>query len=216
MFYLILNRHDILCVQCHPGSVSRAVHGMLGSCLCVVLHYFKNTSRCMFYFIFGIVHKHYLLWVHTYSCSYFLNNFDNVAMFGIIILKIMQKKYHCHLYNLLEGMEVCSLHLPSSFTYFFIFPLGISTGFEAVHRKSNPAWLVHRGHFHPICGSSQISSLNWRARGCQNCQLHTILSKPHAEFLAENFTAHQNITEWIKAWICWDTEFMWVFQNTRL
>lgn len=59
---------------------------------------------------------------------------------------------------------------------FFIFPVGISTDFEAVRVKSNPAWLVHRGHFHNTCCSSQISLLNWGAGGYQSCQLHAISS----------------------------------------
>lgn len=59
---------------------------------------------------------------------------------------------------------------PCSFT-----PPGFSTYFEAV--KSSPTWLVHRCHFHNTCCSSQISLLNLRARGYQNCQLHTI--SPH-------------------------------------
>lgn len=57
---------------------------------------------------------------------------------------------------------------------FFIIPLGLSTDFEAVCVKSNPVWLVHRGHFHNTCCSSQISLLNWGAGGYQSCQLHAI------------------------------------------
>lgn len=92
-------------------------------------------------------------------------------------------------------------------TSFFVLPLGISTGhdlwFEAVHVQCNPAWLAHRGHFHPICGSSWISSLYWRARGCQICQLRTILPNPLLDFLRKTLLrgVQKYITEWVNEFV---------------
>ena len=76
---------------------------------------------------------------------------------------------------------------------------------------------VHRGHFHPVRGSSWISCLYWWARRLSNPPASHHITWPCAEFFAEKkrYSAVFIITEQMKAWICGNTEIKWIFQNTE-
>lgn len=128
--------------------------------------YFKSTS---FFFPFVLRINSYCSVNIGFLKMLFFSCIDGIYGWQIILKRISQP--FTYPIESLQPSTALFIYSP-----FFIIPLGISTDFEAVRVKSNPAWLVHRGHFHNTCCSSQISLLNWGAGGYQSCQLHAISS----------------------------------------